>query len=210
MPSRSSATSSTSRLSTEVVSVCRELDVAVITTRSVRRGEPHREPGSKTSRWPQGDWAQQLYFVPEELYLAQSVDRAEALRPLVPQRHDDARFRLAAGFPAEPAVSTIIPGMRKIKHVESNLAASDGRPLDASLLEQLIAPPRRDRTPTDWSPVNSRPFWPFGRDGLAAFRAGRSACSRRIGWAIPFGVTCRRRWPGGGSRRRRPRRRASR
>ena len=51
---------------------------------------------------------------------------------------------------AEPTVSTIIPGMRKIKHVEANLAASDGRPLDASLLEQLKAH-RWDRTPTDWS-----------------------------------------------------------
>ena len=51
---------------------------------------------------------------------------------------------------AEPAVSTIIPGMRKIKHVDANLAASDGRPLDAGLLEQLKAH-RWDRTPTDWS-----------------------------------------------------------
>ena len=51
---------------------------------------------------------------------------------------------------AEPTVSTIIPGMRKIKHVEANLAASDGRPLDVSLLKQLKAH-RWDRTPTDWS-----------------------------------------------------------
>ena len=51
---------------------------------------------------------------------------------------------------AEPAVSTIIPGMRKVKHVEANLAASDGRPLDAVLLEQLKAH-RWDRTPTEWS-----------------------------------------------------------
>ena len=30
-----------------------------------------------------------------------------------------------------PAVSTVIPGMRKLRHVEQNLAASDGRPLPA-------------------------------------------------------------------------------
>ncbi len=32
---------------------------------------------------------------------------------------------------AEPTVSTIIPGMRKIPHVESNIAASDSQALDA-------------------------------------------------------------------------------
>ena len=28
-----------------------------------------------------------------------------------------------------PAVSTVIPGMRRLRHVERNLAASDGEPL---------------------------------------------------------------------------------
>jgi len=51
---------------------------------------------------------------------------------------------------AEPAVSTVIPGMRKIEHVDANLGVSDGRSLDASLLVQLKAH-RWDRTPTDWS-----------------------------------------------------------
>jgi aryl-alcohol dehydrogenase-like predicted oxidoreductase len=51
---------------------------------------------------------------------------------------------------AEPTVSTVIPGMRKLRHVEANLAASDGRPLDPSLLSRL-AEHRWDRTPTEWS-----------------------------------------------------------
>ena len=79
----------------------------------------------------------------------QSVDRAEALRPLVPAGMTMPELALR-WILAEPAVSTIIPGMRKIKHVEANLAASDGQPLDASLLEQTEAH-RWDRTPTDWS-----------------------------------------------------------
>ncbi len=37
------------------------------------------------------------------------------------------------------AVSTVIPGMRTIKHVESNIACSDGRKLSAELLEKLKA-----------------------------------------------------------------------
>lgn len=37
------------------------------------------------------------------------------------------------------AVTTVIPGMRTIKHVESNIACSDGRKLSAELLEKLKA-----------------------------------------------------------------------
>ena len=51
---------------------------------------------------------------------------------------------------AEPTVSTIIPGMRRLGHVEANLAASDGRPLDPGLLDRLKAH-RWDRTPSAWS-----------------------------------------------------------
>jgi aryl-alcohol dehydrogenase-like predicted oxidoreductase len=51
---------------------------------------------------------------------------------------------------ADPRVATIIPGMRKVRHVEANVAASDGRPLEPALLERLKAH-RWDRTPTEWS-----------------------------------------------------------
>jgi aryl-alcohol dehydrogenase-like predicted oxidoreductase len=51
---------------------------------------------------------------------------------------------------AEPCVAAVIPGMRKLEHVEANLAASDGRALDPGLLKQLEAH-RWDRRPTDWS-----------------------------------------------------------
>jgi hypothetical protein len=40
--------------------------------------------------------------------------------------------------------------MRKLQHVHSNIAASDGKGLPADLLEQLRAH-RWDRTPTAWS-----------------------------------------------------------
>ena len=51
---------------------------------------------------------------------------------------------------ADPTVSTIIPGMRKIPHVEDNIAASDERVLDPALMDQLKAH-RWDRSPTEWS-----------------------------------------------------------
>jgi aryl-alcohol dehydrogenase-like predicted oxidoreductase len=40
---------------------------------------------------------------------------------------------------AHPAVSTVIPGMRKLEHVEQNLGVSDGQTLAAPLLRELKA-----------------------------------------------------------------------
>jgi aryl-alcohol dehydrogenase-like predicted oxidoreductase len=129
----------------ELFPVCRELNVAVIARVPFDEGSLTGNL-TKTSRWPQGDW-RNSYFVPENL--TQSVDRADALRPLVPRgmTMPDLALRWIL---AEPAVSTIIPGMRKVKHVDANLTASDGQSLEPRLLEQLKAH-RWDRTPTDWS-----------------------------------------------------------
>jgi len=129
----------------ELFPVCRELNVAVIARVPFDEGTLTGNL-TKTSRWPGGDW-RNSYFVPENL--AQSVDRAEALRPLVPDRMTMPELALR-WILAEPAVSTIIPGMRKVKHVEANLAASGGRALGPGLIEQLKGH-RWDRTPTEWS-----------------------------------------------------------
>ncbi|WP_165226584.1 aldo/keto reductase [Aquisphaera insulae] len=101
---------------------------------------------TKETRWPEGDW-RNTYFVPENL--AASVDRAEGLRPLIPAGMTMPELALR-WILEEPTVSTIIPGMRSVRHVESNLAASDGRRLDPALLKQLRGH-RWDRTPTKWS-----------------------------------------------------------
>jgi aryl-alcohol dehydrogenase-like predicted oxidoreductase len=47
-------------------------------------------------------------------------------------------------------VSTIIPGMRKLRHVEANMAASDKGPLPYKVHQQL-RDHRWDREPTEWS-----------------------------------------------------------
>jgi aryl-alcohol dehydrogenase-like predicted oxidoreductase len=101
---------------------------------------------TKDSTWPEGDW-RNSYFVPENLNA--SVDRAEALRPLIPPGMTMAEMALRFIL-ANPSVSTIIPGMRKLKNVESNIAASDGKALPRDLVEKLHAH-RWDRTPTKWS-----------------------------------------------------------
>jgi aryl-alcohol dehydrogenase-like predicted oxidoreductase len=101
---------------------------------------------TKETRWPEGDW-RNGYF--SHGTLEASVDRAEALRPVVPAGMTMPELALR-WILADPTVSTIIPGMRKVKHVEANIAVSDGRPLDPALLDRLKAH-RWDRTPTAWS-----------------------------------------------------------
>ena len=98
------------------------------------------------STWPADDW-RSTYFVPENL--RESVAHADALRPLVPA--DSTLPEIALRFIlAHPAVSTIIPGMRKLRHVEANMTASDKGPLDEELIAKL-RPHRWVRTPTEWS-----------------------------------------------------------
>jgi aryl-alcohol dehydrogenase-like predicted oxidoreductase len=49
-----------------------------------------------------------------------------------------------------PIVSTIIPGMRKVKNVEANAAACNAGPLPDELFTKLRAH-RWDRKPSSWS-----------------------------------------------------------
>jgi len=101
---------------------------------------------TRESTWPEGDW-RNTYFVPENLEA--SVDHAEALRPLVPDGMTMAEMALRFIL-SNPTISTTIPGMRKLRHVEANIGASDGQALPDDLLEKLREH-RWDRTPTEWS-----------------------------------------------------------
>jgi aryl-alcohol dehydrogenase-like predicted oxidoreductase len=129
----------------ELFPLCEELGVAVIARVPFDEGTL---TGALTreSTWPEGDW-RNSYFVPENLYA--SVDRAEALAPLVPagSTMPDMALRFIL---SNRAVSTVIPGMRKLSHVRSNVAASDGRGLPADLLARLKGH-RWDRKPSEWS-----------------------------------------------------------
>ncbi len=101
---------------------------------------------TRESRWPENDW-RSTYFVPENLEA--SVEHADALKPLVPVNMTMPELALRFIL-SNPTVSTVIPGMRKINHVRSNIAASDGAGLSADLLQQLRGH-RWDREPTEWS-----------------------------------------------------------
>lgn len=125
--------------------VCRELNIGVIARVPFDEGSL---TGTLTldSRWPEGDW-RNGYFGPENLRA--SVERAEALRPLIPSGMNMPEMALRFIL-ANPDVSTIIPGMRKIKNVEMNIAASNAGGLEPDLIRKLRAH-RWDRKPTRWS-----------------------------------------------------------
>ena len=129
----------------ELLPYCDEHGVAVIARVPFDEGTL---TGTLTdaSTWPVDDW-RSTYFVPENLRA--SVAHAERLRPMVPPGMSMAELALR-WILADPRISTVIPGMRKVRNVEANLAAADAPPLDASLLEELKSH-RWDRTPTAWS-----------------------------------------------------------
>jgi aryl-alcohol dehydrogenase-like predicted oxidoreductase len=129
----------------ELFPACREHDVAVIARVPFDEGSLTGTLTLETT-WPEGDW-RNGYFVPENL--RESVERADALAPLVPPGMTMAEMALRFIL-GEPTVSTTIPGMRKIPHVESNIATSDAGPLPEELQAQLRKH-RWVRQPTEWS-----------------------------------------------------------
>jgi aryl-alcohol dehydrogenase-like predicted oxidoreductase len=101
---------------------------------------------TKETVFPKDDW-RSTYFVPENLN--SSVDHAEALRSLIPSGMTMAEMALRFIL-CNDNVHTIIPGMRKLKNVEANIATSDGVRLKETLHLKLKSH-RWDRTPTEWS-----------------------------------------------------------
>jgi len=129
----------------ELFPVCRELNIGVIARVPFDEGTL---TGTLTldSKWPEGDW-RNGYFGSENLKA--SVERAKALRPVIPAGMTMPEMALRFIL-SNPDVSTIIPGMRKLKNVEMNIAASDAGGLEPGLIQRLRAH-RWDRRPTPWS-----------------------------------------------------------
>lgn len=129
----------------ELFPACREHDVGVIARVPFDEGTLTGAL-TKDSKWPAGDW-RNTYFVPENL--SASVDRAEALKRVLPPGMTLPEMALRFILMNE-TVSTIIPGMRKVRNVESNMAASDRGPLSPALHAELRKH-RWVRQPTRWS-----------------------------------------------------------
>ncbi len=130
----------------ELFPACREMDVAVIARVPFDEGTLTGTL-TKDSTWPEGDW-RNTYFVPENLH--SSVERADALKPIAAAAGLSMPEMALRFILNNETVSTIIPGMRKLRHVEANLAASDKGPLPPEV-HALLRAHRWDREPTAWS-----------------------------------------------------------
>ena len=124
---------------------CREHDVAVIARVPFDEGTLTGAITRDTT-FPADDW-RSTYFSTENL--AASMDRIDALTPLVPEGMTLAEMALRFIL-NEPTVSTIIPGMRKTRNVEANSAASAAGPLPGELHAKL-RDHRWVRKPAPWS-----------------------------------------------------------
>lgn len=112
---------------------CQQHDVGVIVRCPLDEGSLSGVLTSDTVFHPD-DWRRN-YFAGERLQ--QTVDRVGKLQFLVQDgistlAHGALKFCLA-----HPAVSTVIPGMRRVLHVQENCLVSDGRPLSPKVLQQL-------------------------------------------------------------------------
>jgi aryl-alcohol dehydrogenase-like predicted oxidoreductase len=116
----------------ELFPECRRRNIAVIARVPFDEGSL---TGTLTadSTWPAGDF-RNIYFQPDNL--RNTIERVEKLRTVVPNGMTLPELALRHIL-QEPTVSTVIPGMRKLAHVEANVKASDGSLLPAPLMAEL-------------------------------------------------------------------------
>ena len=127
----------------ELFPYCQEKNIAIIARVPFDEGSL---TGTLTadSTWPSGDF-RNAYFTPENL--AATLPRIDALKKIVPSGMTLPELALRHIL-QHPAVTTVIPGMRKTRHVEENIAASDAKPLSPAFMAELKRH-RWDRT-VDW------------------------------------------------------------
>src|SRR3954454_916124 len=116
----------------ELFPECQRRNIAVIARVPFDEGSLTDTLTAETT-WPEGDF-RNIYFQPDNL--RNTLERVARLRPIVPKAMSMPELALPHIL-QHPAVSTVVPGMRKLKNIESNLGASDGRPLSDSVMVEL-------------------------------------------------------------------------
>ena len=129
----------------ELFPACEEMNVAVIARVPFDEGTLTGTL-TKDTTFPADDWRSH-YFAPENL--VPSVERTDALKPLIPEGSTMAEMALRFIL-SNKTVSTIIPGMRKLRNVEANIGASDLGQLPDDLMSELKKH-RWVRKPAPWS-----------------------------------------------------------
>ncbi len=129
----------------ELLPLCAERNIGVIARVPLDEGSLGGKM-TKSTQFPKDDW-RSGYFGPENL--GPTIDRVDALKEELPIGANLPEVALRFIL-SNPAVSTVIVGMRQAHHVEANTAASDKGALDPDLLSRLRKH-RWDREVTDWA-----------------------------------------------------------
>jgi aryl-alcohol dehydrogenase-like predicted oxidoreductase len=116
----------------ELFPFCQERNIAIIARVPFDEGSLTGTLTADT-RWPEGDF-RNLYFHPENL--RETLPRVERLRAVLPSDMTMPELVLRHIL-HHPAVTTVIPGMRKLRHVEQNLGVSGKPPLPDALVDEL-------------------------------------------------------------------------
>ena len=116
----------------ELFPVCRELGVAVIARVPFDEGSLTGTLTPDTT-WPAGDF-RNIYFAQDRL--TETCRRVDVVREDVPAGTSMPELALRFIL-SNQDVTTIIPGMRRPRHVDANLLASDGIALGPGLLDRL-------------------------------------------------------------------------
>ncbi len=95
------------------------------------------------STWPEGDF-RNVYFAAE--HLPEILRRVGPLKAAASDLHMPLPDLALRFILAHPAVTTVIPGMRRLRHVDANVASSDAERLDPNAMTALRAH-RWDRKP---------------------------------------------------------------
>jgi aryl-alcohol dehydrogenase-like predicted oxidoreductase len=116
----------------ELFPVCQDMNVAIIARVPFDEGSLTGTLTADT-RWPEGDF-RNTYFTPENL--AATLPRVDGLKKVLPPGMTLPELALRHIL-QHPAVTTVIPGMRKAAHVDQNIAASNAEPLTQPFMAEL-------------------------------------------------------------------------
>ncbi len=129
----------------DILPYCQENHIGVIVRGALAMGILTGKFAPET-RFPDGDFRRRWHENEDEYEIfLDDLDKVEQLRPLVDDR---SLAQLALQFViSNPAVTTVIPGIKNVKQARANIKAGQMEPLDEALLEKIdqIVPPAGGR-----------------------------------------------------------------
>jgi len=112
---------------------CQKADIGVLARVPLDEGSLTGALTNDT-KFPQGDFREH-YFRGDKL--GKAVEHAEALKADLKDQQDSMAETALRFVISHPAVTTVIPGMRKVRNVESSVSVSKKGPLAAEILDRL-------------------------------------------------------------------------